>query len=62
MPLVEADLGVGFMPKELVALSGTAKIIDLNVTIPKRSICIIKRKEQPLGVAAKELEKMIKEM
>ena len=30
--------------------------------IPERSICLIKRKEQPLSVAAKELERMIIEL
>ena len=38
------------------------QIIDLEEEIPERSICLIKRKEQPLSVAAKELERMIIEL
>ena len=59
LPLVEADLGIGFVPKEFVKCSNNAAIIDLKETIPERSIAVIKRKDKPLSIAAKELERMI---
>ena len=59
LPLVEADLGIGFVPKEFVKDSNNAAIIDLKETIPERSIAVIKRKDKPLSMAAKELELMI---
>ena len=62
LPMAQADLGVGFVPEEFVNLSDKVQIIDLEEEIPERSICLIKRKEQPLSVAAKELERMIIEL
>lgn len=59
LPIVEADLGIGFVPKEFIHPSANVKIIDLKEKIPNRSICLIKRTEQPLGIAARELERMI---
>lgn len=59
LPIVEADLGIGFVPEEFICPSSNVKIIDLEEKIPKRNICIIKRTDQPLGIAAKELERMI---
>ncbi len=62
LPMAQADLGVGFVPEEFVNPSDNVRIIDLEEKIPERSICLIKRKEQPLSVAAKELERMIIEL
>ena len=59
LPMALADLGVGFVPEEFVNPSDNVRIIDLEEEIPERSICLIKRKEQPLSVVAKELERMI---
>ena len=61
LPMVEADLGIGFIPEEFLKNGGGICRIGLKEQIPKRSIVIIKRKEQPLSVAAKELERMIRE-
>ncbi len=61
LPMVEADLGIGFVPEEFIHPTDNVRILDLVEQIPKRSICLIKRKEQPLSVAAKALEKMILE-
>lgn len=62
IPMIEADLGVGFVPEEFLKYSEGICRINLKEEIPKRNIVIIKRKEQPLSVAAKELEHMIKEV
>ena len=61
LPMVQADLGVGFVPEEFLQDSSGVCKIDLKEPIPKRHIALIKRKEQPLSVAAKELVHMILE-
>lgn len=60
LPMVAADLGVGFVPEEFLQSEDVNKI-DLKEKIPERNIVLIKRKEQPLSVAAKELERLIEE-
>ena len=59
LPMVEADLGIGFVPEEFLEKWSNVCRIDLEEKIPERSVVVIKRKGQPLSVAAKELEKMI---
>lgn len=59
LPLAEAGLGVGFIPRDFVKNCDNVQIIDLKEPIPERSICLIKRAGQPLSVAASALEKMI---
>lgn len=61
LPMVEADLGIGFVPEEFLRDGDGLCRIRLKEQIPKRNIVLIKRKEQPLSVAAKELERMIRE-
>lgn len=61
LPMVEADLGIGFVPEEFLRSETGLFKIDLKETIPERNVVLIKRKEQPLSVAAKELERMILE-
>ena len=61
LPMVEADLGIGFVPEEFLKGGDGICRINLKERIQKRNIVIIKRKEQPLSVAAKELEDMILE-
>lgn len=58
-PMVEASLGVGFVPEEFLPSMRDVFAIDLVDTIPSRSICVVKRKDQPLSVAAHELERLI---
>lgn len=57
--MVEEGLGIGFVPEEFISQSSNIKTIDLSEKIPERSICLVKRKDQPLSVATKALEKMI---
>ena len=61
LPMVEADLGVGFVPERFARENGRVNIIDLAEEIPPRSICLLRRRDQPLGVAARELERLILE-
>lgn len=60
IPMVEADLGIGFIPEEFLRNTDICKI-NLKEPIPKRNIVLIKRKDQPLSVAARELEQLITE-
>lgn len=61
LPMVEADLGIGFLPQVFLKNAERAKPITLNEEIPKRPLCLIKRKNQSLSVAAKVLERMVME-
>lgn len=59
LPMVKADLGVGFVPQEFLTGVGGVTVIETEKPLPEREICIVKRREQPLGVAAKKLEQLI---
>ena len=61
LPMVEADLGVGFIPEDFLREDSAVCRIRLKEKIPERSVVLIQRKEQPLSVAAKELKRMILE-
>ena len=61
LPMVEADLGIGFVPEAFLREGEDVCRIRLQEPIPERSIVLIKRKEQPLSVAARELEQRILE-
>ena len=61
LPMVEADLGIGFVPEEFLQEKNNACIIDLKEKIPERNVVLIKRKDQSLNMASKELERMILE-
>ena len=59
LPLVQADLGVGFLPEDMVRDTDSVRVIDLREKIPVRSICLIKRRSQALRAAASELERFM---
>lgn len=59
LPMVEADLGIGFVPNEFLTPESRVCRIDLKAQIPERQVVLIKRKGQPLSVAARKLEHMI---
>ena len=61
LPMVEADLGIGFVPEGFLKGKNNVLKINLQEKIPSRSVIMLKRKDQPLSVAAKKLEQMIKE-
>lgn len=61
LPMVENDLGVGFVPEAFLdeaATSRGVRRLRLKEIIPPRSICMIKRGDATPGIAAKELERM----
>ena len=62
LPMVEADLGIGFVPERFARENGKVNIVDLAEEIPTRSVCLIRRRDQPLGVAARELMRLVLEV
>ena len=64
IPMVRSDLGIGFVPEHTAAeevSAGGIHILQLQQPLPERSICLLKRKDLPLSIAARELEKMLLE-
>lgn len=61
LPMIESDLGVGFVPTDLLKGTHNVHRIDLAEEIPARSICVIKRKGHALGAPARELERLLYE-
>ncbi len=63
LPVVRNNLGIGFVPEDFLEEENSAKIYRLRLKeeMPARYVCYVKRPDQPLGVAAKELERMILE-
>ena len=62
LPLVTNNLGIGFVPTQfLEQLRNDTDIyrLKLKEEIPKRNICLIKRTDISLSLAAKKLEEMI---
>ena len=59
-PLVRAGLGIGFLPENFDNPEGI-RPIPLDPPIPKRSICLLKRKSSLLSIAARELERVLQE-
>jgi DNA-binding transcriptional LysR family regulator len=61
LPFVRNNLGIGFVPEEILEeeMSDHLYRLRLNEPIPSRSICFLKRSDQTLSIAAKELERMI---
>ena len=63
LPLVEAELGVAFLPEAFLSAADPARVAvpELEQTLPPRRICLLARREQPLSAAARELESMIRQ-
>lgn len=60
LPMVKNNLGIGFVPQEFLEEEGNGiHALQLEESIPLRYVCYMKRSDQTLSVAAKELERMI---
>ncbi|MDD2647221.1 MAG: LysR family transcriptional regulator [Eubacteriales bacterium] len=58
MPLVEAGLGIGFVPESFLAENRSVRRIALEESIPERKICLLTRKESALSLPAAELQRL----
>lgn len=61
LPIVRNNLGIGFVPQEIFEAEKHDSLVRLKLEDepPSRSICFIKRTDQTLSLAAKELERLI---
>lgn len=61
LPMVKNNLGIGFVPEDFLSDEDNGSIfrLDLKEKLPMRSVCYIKRTDQSLSIAARELERMI---
>lgn len=59
LPMVKADLGIGFVPEDFLKGVEGVLVIETEKPLPEREIRVVKRKEQALSIAAKELERLM---
>lgn len=62
LPLVAHDLGIGFVPEAFLDTwrdRDAIHVLHLREKIPQREICLVKRTDRSLSIAAKKLEEMI---
>lgn len=57
--MLKADLGISFIPEDMIKQSDNLHCISLAEEISPRHICLIKRKDHTLSIAAKKIEEMI---
>lgn len=63
--LVENDLGVGFVPEDLLRVMGkgdSVYTLQLEDPLPSRKICFVKHPDFSLSVAARRLEEMMRQV
>lgn len=61
LPMVRAGLGIGFVPEDMARAEKDIGVIDLEEKLPERWICLLKKKDRSLSIAARELERLIRE-
>ena len=59
LPMVKADLGIGFVPEDFLTGVEGVLVIETEKPLPEREIRVVKRREQALSIAAKELERLM---
>ncbi len=62
LPMIKSGLGIGFVPTAFAEddiRTGNVFVLQLDQTIPTRSVYFLKQADQPLSLAAKALEAMI---
>lgn len=55
LPMIKSDLGVGFIPVDFLGKDKNLRVLDIEPKIPPRNICILKKKDISLSIAASEL-------
>lgn len=61
LPMVKADLGVGFVPQAFLNGAEGIGLIQTPRPLPQREIRLLKRRDHPLSIAARELERLMGE-
>ena len=59
IPLVKYDLGIGFVPEQLLESEEGIRTIPLSEPIPAREIILVKKKDHTLPMPARKLVEMI---
>lgn len=62
LPMVRANLGIGFIPEQTAraaAADGSVFLLQLKDNPPQRTICLLKRRDVSLSVAATKLEEIL---
>lgn len=61
LPMIKSDLGIGFVPVDFLENENMEmlKVLNIKPEVPTRSICLLKRKNISLSIAASELEDQI---
>lgn len=61
LAMIQADLGIGFVPTDFLKPEDEEKltILQMELPIPDRSICVLRRRDSSFGMAAAELERML---
>ena len=62
LPMVRANLGISFVAEHTLgetSSNGSVLVLPLREQPPERRICLLKRKDMPLSVAAGKLEEML---
>lgn len=57
--MLKADMGVSFIPEEMIKQGDGIHRIKLSEELPLRHICLIEHKDHTLSIAAKKMEEMI---
>lgn len=62
LPMVKSDLGIGFVPVDFLSRENMEHLTVLRMepSIPSRNVCILKRRDASLSIAAAELERQIR--
>lgn len=59
LPMIQADLGIGFIPEAFLTGAEHICVIDTEAPLPEREIRIVRRRDQPLSIAAQRLYRLI---
>lgn len=62
LPLVKSGLGIGFVPEAFIQEEPTQQnlfVLQLEEPLPVRHVCLLKRTDVPLSIAARAMEQML---
>ena len=62
IPLVKSNLGIGFVPEDFLTLQpepGQVFTVQLVERIPKRNVCLLRRRSEQLSIAARTLYEVL---